>query len=65
MEKLCLIMISLPDALAESVERMFPMRKGAYSIPGSVKPMTYEIDTCLYSLVLGISRTGQGQVSSV
>ena len=36
------------EAMAESLERMLPVRKVGSSSPGRVKPMTYQIGTCQY-----------------
>ena len=36
------------DAVAESEERGFPVRKGRNSNPSRVKPIRYNIDSCHY-----------------
>ena len=53
-------------AVAESLERRSHMREIGTLVPSQIKPMTYEIDTCHFPvLVLGINRIGQGLVNSV
>ena len=44
MEDVCFIL----NAVAESVERRPPVREIGSSIPGRVKPMTYQIKTCRF-----------------
>ena len=39
---------ALPDVVAESVERRPRVREIGSLVPGQVKPMTYQIDTCRF-----------------
>ena len=55
-----------PDAVAEPVECVARMWEIGSSVPGRVKPMTSQIDTCRFlCLVLDINRIRQGMVRSV
>ena len=56
------ITLSIPGAVAESVERGTRLQKIGSSGSGRVKPMTSKIDSCL---ALDINRIEQGLVGSV
>ena len=52
-----------PVAVAESIERMVPVRKVGSSTPGRVESMTYKIDTCRYLAVSTNTVLSNGLVS--